>query len=413
MPGSSVAGAGLANSASMRSARIAFDSSVGIDLPHPTTRRAAAAFTSFTAIVCASLGVGACAYFATQPSHIRLDTKPREAAIARAQLWTKTDIPTMDIKAGPQGPGAFAPGQTVVCDYVDETLEGSSPKFSCTLGGHDKIKVKYGRGNGEAFAEVAASRLLWALGFGADHEYPVRVVCRGCPPKLLEKPAKGAATGEIVFDVAAIERKMPGHEIDGPEGRGWAWFELDLVDPGAGGATRAERDGLKLMAVILQHTDTKREQQRIVCLDPRKSDAPASSCRQTFMFINDLGATFGRAGTLNFSDTASVNLAAWERTPVWKESDRCIGNLPQSWSGTLNSPPITEEGRAFLASLLVQLTDQQMHDLFEVSRFSMRTHDGKIRDRDGDTNAWVTALKDKISQVVRRSCVPRLAENRA
>ena len=312
----------------------------------------------------------------------------------------------MDIKAGPQGPDSFAPNQTVVCDFVDEALEGSSPKFSCRQG-DDKFKVKYGRTNGEAFGEVAATRLLWALGFGADHEYPVRVVCRGCPQKLLPN-GNGAATGEIVFDIAAIERKMPGHEIDGPEGRGWAWFELDLLDPGVGGATRAERDALKLMAVILQHGDNKREQQRLVCLDRHAKDESAASCVHTFMLINDLGDTFGGAGVLNLNATASVNLESWSRAPVWASADRCVGYLPQSWSGTLHDPTITEEGRSFLASLLTQLTDKQMHDLFEVARFPLRTYDDPEKGGQGSVDAWVGALKDKIDQVVQRSCTPKL-----
>ncbi|HEY7285608.1 MAG TPA: hypothetical protein VH497_09205 [Vicinamibacterales bacterium] len=360
------------------------------------------------AMVCASLVAEGCAYFGTSPNRTRLTTPEREAAIARAQLWTKTDVAAMDLRAGPQGPGAFAPGQTVVCDYVDETAGGHSPKFTCAIGGHDKVKVKFGRDNGEPFAEVAASRLLWALGFGADHEYPVRVVCRGCPGQLLGFANDPA---EMLFEFAAIERKQTGHEIEGPEGRGWAWFELDWVDPSAGGATRAERDALKLLAVVLQHTDNKRDQQRIVCLDRAARRESRETCRHTFMLINDLGETFGHAGTLNLNATASVNLAAWEQTPVWAKSEGCVGNLPQSWSGTLNNPRITEEGRTFLASLLTQLTDRQLLDLFEVARFSSRTHDGKAPDYDASPAAWVRAFKSKVDQITGRSCAPAKADD--
>jgi hypothetical protein len=84
------------------------------------------------------------------------------------------------------------------------------------------------------------------------------------------------------------------------------------------------------------------------------------------MLINDLGLTFGRAGGLNANVNSSVNLAEWARTPVWKDSERCIGNLAQSWSGTMNDPP-SRKARAFLASLLTQLTDRQLHDLFGVA----------------------------------------------
>jgi hypothetical protein len=173
---------------------------------------------------CCAAAAG-CIHLGASSSHERLNADARAAAIAHAGVWTRTDIPSMDLKAGPQGPGSFLPGQTVVCDFVDETMKGHSPKFTCALDGDDKIKVKYGRDNGEVYGEVAATRLLWALGFGADREYPVRVVCRCCPAE--RKGGDASSSREIAFDVAAIERKAPGHEIVGPEGPGWAWFEFN------------------------------------------------------------------------------------------------------------------------------------------------------------------------------------------
>ena len=78
----------------------------------------------------------------------------------------------------------------------------------------------------------------------------------------------GTAAGPGVsrFEIAAIERKLKGKDIAVNKQEGWKWAELDLVDPAAGGAPRAQRDALKLMAVFLQHTDNKTEQQRLVCL---------------------------------------------------------------------------------------------------------------------------------------------------
>jgi hypothetical protein len=69
----------------------------------------------------------------------------------------------------------------VSCDYVERRRRGRLPKFTCEVAPGDNVKVKFGSGNGEVYAEVAATRLLWALGFGADRMYPVRVLCRGCP----------------------------------------------------------------------------------------------------------------------------------------------------------------------------------------------------------------------------------------
>jgi hypothetical protein len=118
---------------------------------------------------------------------------------------------------------------------------------------------------------------------------------------------------------------------------------------------------LKLLAVFLQHSDTKPVQQRLVCLDKPAPKAPAA-CREPFMMINDLGLTFGRVSRFNDNAKSSVNLSAWSNTPVWQndggEEGGCIGNLPKSASGTLEHPRISEAGRRLLARLLGQLSDQ-------------------------------------------------------
>src|SRR5438874_9515920 len=103
----------------------------------------------------------------------------RASVIARAQIWTETDVRTVDLKTGPKGEKAFPFDDTVTCTYVNKKLSGNTPKFACRIEPDDELKVKYGGNNGEVYAEVAATRLLWALGFGADRQYTVRVLCRG------------------------------------------------------------------------------------------------------------------------------------------------------------------------------------------------------------------------------------------
>src|SRR5262245_8977653 len=58
----------------------------------------------------------------------------RNGVIAKAQLWKPTNIPTIDIKLGPQGKGAFLPKATVRCEYLEEQFNGNSPKFLCAQG---------------------------------------------------------------------------------------------------------------------------------------------------------------------------------------------------------------------------------------------------------------------------------------
>ncbi|HZP49448.1 MAG TPA: hypothetical protein VFB07_12970 [Vicinamibacterales bacterium] len=348
-----------------------------------------------------TLTFSACATFGTLQSRSHkefLTPAERAAAIARARVWSPTRVAAMNLRAGPQGRDSFAPEQTVSCDYVDKKLSGNTPKFACKANG-EELKVRYGRTNGEVYAGVAASRLLWALGFGADALYPVHVLCRGCPASLHGDGIQGHDA--VRFDVAAIERKMPGHDMETREVAGWAWPELDRVDTQRGGAPAAQRDALKLLAVLIQHTDSKAEQQRLLCPDDEGHKKDLAACPRPLMMIHDVGQTFGTGNQFNRQAVGSVNLREWKNTPVWKDASRCVGNLTQSQTGTLVDPRISEDGRAFLARLLAQLTDGQLRDLFGVARFEMRPQpDGHPTTID----EWVDAFKEKRREIVSARC---------
>jgi hypothetical protein len=346
--------------------------------------------------------VGACVTFSSQNARETDEGKLRAAIIARSRVWSPTNVRAMDVKTGPQGSGAFPFRATVFCDYVDKKLGGRSPKFACTLGERDEVKVKYGAHNGEVYGEVLATRLLWALGFGADRMYPVNVICRGCPLVLggIQRPGN-----EVRFDPAVIEREMQGTEWPRDSGHGWSWSELDVMNPMPGGSPRAHRDALKLLAVLLQHTDSRPEQQRILCLGQRPSDS-LDNCHHPFLMIGDVGLTFGRANFTNSNETAGVNLVAWRKTPVWKTATGCTGHLPKSFNGTLDDPVISESGRRFLANLLGQFSDGQIRDLFEVARVELRLRSpGDAASGWATVDEWVDAFKLKRDQIISRRCV--------
>jgi len=324
----------------------------------------------------------------------RVTPQERQVVLRRAQVWTKTAIPSMDVTRGPDG--GFPPGAVVECEFKDEKYNGHSPKFGCEIAPKDVAKVRYGNDNGEIYAGVAATRLLWALGFGADSLYPVHVLCKGCPSM---KDGVSAVGGHERFEVAAIERPFAGHKIDALDTQdGWGWPELDQVDEAAGGAPRAHRDALKLLAVLLQHTDSKPDQQRLICRSTGHSRDELVNCPDPFMLIHDVGLTFGHANWLNREGPGSVNFDLWSQTPIWKDREHCVGNLAGSHTGTLRYPVISEAGRAFLSGLLDQLTDQQLHDLFAVAMFDRKPNGGKAVD------AWVAAFKQKRAEIAATTC---------
>lgn len=321
----------------------------------------------------------------------------RQSLVARSRLWFPTDIPSLDLKAGPAEPGAFVLGETITCDYFEKKMAGASPKFACRTADGDELKVKYGGGsNGEVYAEVVSSRLLWALGFGADRMYSVKVVCRGCPERL---GGVLKSNGDRLIDPAAVERKIAGKELSDR----WSWSELDRVDEARGGATKAERDALKLLAVFLQHSDSKPVQQRIICVDDVMGED--GRCATPLMMMQDVGITFGTANTFNMQPKGSTHLAGWSATPVWKGASGCIGNLPGSFTGTLKHPLISEAGRTFLSDLMMRLSDQQIRDMFEAARVHLRPRaagDGQSGFPTADE--WVEAFKKKRAEIADRTC---------
>jgi hypothetical protein len=320
----------------------------------------------------------------------------RLEAIRHAQVWMPGDIASKDLRLGPQDEGAFEPEAVVKCDYIEEKQTGT-PKFDCAIRPDDKVRVKYGEQNGEIYSEVASSRLLWALGFGADRMYPVKVVCNGCPRDPMEEHKK--ADGVREFAAAVVERKFPGQTIELRKDSGWAWVELNFIDETNGGAPLAHRDALKLLAAMIQHTDTKPRQQRLVCLDKVHGLSPREdgSCNHSFMLIHDLGKTFGRTSLFNADKPSAVNFEEWSQVPVWKDDKGCVAYLPKSYTGSLEHPKISEGGRQFLSDLLMQLSDKQLHDMFEVARFTKRDPNVSIDD-------WVRVFKQKRDEIATRRC---------
>jgi len=350
------------------------------------------------------LALGGCAHVKSLSPGEALTPQERQEAIRRAGVWSHTNIPSVDLKAGPDASGAFAPNQWVTCTYREKAdVSGHSPKFACETSPGHEVKVKYGPRNAEVFGEVLSTRLFWALGFPADRMYPVRVRCHGCPRDPSESPEMAGKM--VVFDPAAIERKLPGRAMETKGDSGWKWSDLEAAGPESPPGARAQRDGLKLLAAFVQHTDSKAANQRLLC--PEGQELGRTGCRRPVLMISDLGLTFGHAGLLN-KNKDSVDLSTWAQVPVWKDPAQCVAEISGSLTGSLSDPRISEAGRAFLAGLLVQLTDAQLRDLFESARIKRRSSEPSgDPDKDGPpgtVNEWVEAFKRKRAQIVDRRC---------
>jgi len=343
-----------------------------------------------------------------------LSVAERRQIMERAGVWQTIDTSSLNLVSGPVLPVASRVSPETACTFVfpEKALTGMTPKFQCEVKKDDEVKVKYGEKNGEVYAEVAASRLFWALGFKADAMVPTRVTCRSCPVDPFAASSSDWSRGKPndvatrVFEPAIIEREVAGKKVEVNDYEGWAWPELDSIRERGGGATRAHIDALKLLAVFVQHSDSKPEQQELVCADQRvRKDARGNeTCASAWLVVKDLGATFGKATMRNSS---KMKLSDWEGEAIWKDPRKCVGNLSRSFTGSLEDPAISEAGRRFLARRLQMLSDRQLRDLFTVSRVELRGEE--ITGADGNkrkvtVDDWVRVFKGKRTEIAAAKC---------
>jgi hypothetical protein len=342
-------------------------------------------------------------------------TEARADALRRAKVWTANNPAAANLASNPPDPAGTLSTPVVECRFLPRPPHGTTTKFDCVLRNGEVVKVKYGF-TGEIQSEVAATRLLSALGFGADRMYVVPTVrCYGCPRqpfysvwaanavhamRLFERALP--LNGYTDFKWAAVERKFPGASIEVGDTTGWAWYELDDADASYGGATQAEKDAFRLVALLIAHWDNKAANQRLVCRGMNlargsaaaaaPADSPSeaesyTSCESVVALIQDLGASFG---------PNKVDLDAWTRAPIWADARACrvsMKSFPYGGS-TFPDGAISEDGRQLLLGQLHKLDERQLVSLFEGARFQQHASG-----RHGDPRAWAHAFAERVHTI--------------
>jgi hypothetical protein len=366
-------------------------------------------------------------------------SKDRLNAMHSAALFVPGKVSEANIAAGPpQQKHLFQihDGDKLICDFKTpgNKMGGKTPKFGCQITSvesadgkkqtltpdiqeDDPIKVKFGATDNEVFAEIVATRLMWAMGYYADAWYPVQVECHGCPENPIS--GSGAATTRT-YAVANIVRKLPGKKMTevGKSEQGWSWKELDA----ANGRPVYERDGLKLLAAFIQHSDNKPPQQRLSCHNvdvDGKTQPPTTTCDRSTMLVQDVGATFGSGGWFTSNTAAKMNIDNWSGKKLWRSSGTdaaphaCQANLRKSLTAKdgLSDPKISEDGRRFDAGLMCQLSDQQIEELFRAARVAAmpkyHNQDGSFKpgiDEASVVHQWVEAFKKKREDIASARC---------
>ena len=96
-------------------------------------------------------------------------------------VWQEPQGPEELARLREQPDDFFGQADDLICKFRPAETSGATPKFECVFDGGEVLKVKYGH-SPEIHTEVAATRLMRALGAGADRMYFVgRLRCFGCP----------------------------------------------------------------------------------------------------------------------------------------------------------------------------------------------------------------------------------------
>ena len=367
---------------------------------------------------------------AKPPKKIKTTEEGRLEYLQKAKFYEPVDISQSDF--GNSGK-KYDPFETVKCEFIEPEVDipgGRSPKFLCLEKEDDDEKVKYGVAGRqtEIYGEVMGSRLLKGIGYYADDNYPVRVECENCPEdpwdyirysqlhpgnsnklRQLRYTSKSFDRDTRVFNPAVIEKKAHRTEIVEEDGKeGFSFKEFGNYE-GLSEEQTVHRDGLYIMGALLQHADSKGDNQRLYCpkdqlikLEPEKSDKESDyDCRQPIGMIHDLGYTFGR-GHYYLLQSSKTELEDWKKAPVFSDPEACVIKVYKDPGGTLGSRKVSPASRDFIGGLLGQMSDNQIYTLFDSARPYLKYPMGT--DYEDITNQWVDTFKTKRTEIQTAPC---------
>jgi hypothetical protein len=252
--------------------------------------------------------------------------------------------------------------------FVEEDPKGTQPKVEVTDANGDKWKVKFGP---EVHAETAATRLIWALGYGVEETY---YVASGKIDGITSLGrAKEFIAADGTFKGARFERRPKNIERTKIA---WAWGDNPFVGT-------KELSGLGILMTMINNWDTRRVSKNNIVLRVTAGDGTI----EDWYIVEDLGSSFGKMGRYPY--LTKRNRWDLEDFKAQKFIDGVSGStLDLHYKGgarSINKIPL-EHARWF-AGLASQLNERQIRSAFEaagatpaeISGFSARIME-KIRE---------------------------------
>ena len=309
----------------------------------------------------------------------------KKQSSATPVLWRDPgDVASRDLSFGPGSPD-LAPAAPFT--FIEEDKSGESPKFEVKDARGVEWKVKLGP---EAQSEIVATRLVWAVGYFAEESYYFDEVQIKNLPRL-SRGREYVAAGDFVRG-ARFEPRRKNVE----RGQIWGWDKNPFEDS-------RELSGLKVLMILLNNYDARKENNRIFY-----ADTPEGR-REAHYYVSDLGATLGRAGGLggkrsknDLNDFLSTRFVRGVDDGVvefdYDTRPRGLGHLsvlhPTYYRSQVKKEKsmrgIPVEHARWIGSLLSQLTDEQLAAAFEAAAYGGATAKGFVR-----------ALRERIDQLTR------------
>lgn len=292
--------------------------------------------------------------------------------------------------------------------YKNNSVVSLKPKLKVD-GSMTDVKIKYQRRKGsnkEIYAELAATRLLSSLGFPADKNFFVKeVYCQNCSESPWSESQ--AIPGIRLFSSSITEAKFKGTKIENVPDYGWIPSELKNnlnADSEIAKNQSAHRDALLLLSAVIQHSDNKASNHRLVCTSKPDASGACPADAKVVAMIQDVGATLGdgNKGMFGISDSAKMNLRGWASARVWKDAANCIAN--QHATRTENDdglfPTISEAGRQHLAKLLTAFASGPNGR----ARLEKIFAEAQVQELKTNAGAWADVLTRKIQAINNPLC---------
>ena len=269
----------------------------------------------------------------------------------------------------------------------------------------------------EVFTAVASTRIMWVLGFPADHVYPAAsAACIGCTDdpfgKKLTDNKASLKDAPAIFKVVNAERELPLPEIDPQNDSTWSWKDATRFYSGGEWThqQKVEYDAYRLALGLIHYFNALPQQNRLDCAAWAEGGGNHSKvCAKPVIYVHDLGSTFGkkRSELDALGTNPRASFSAWERQTVFVKSGNCELRAP-----LLGDKRVLKEAQDLMIQRVARLDHDTVKSIFRVARFNMADQKQVRRLRSkGAQNVDDAALEEWAGVFLKRVEEIRAAKN--